>query len=62
MMSKIRRTSPALTATQIIPERVTSSLPCRSGDVFRGGRFDRDEDGLPAGREAGRGPVDGPGT
>ena len=62
MMSKTRRTSPALTATQIIPERVTSSLTCRSGDGFRGGRFDRDGDGLPSGREAGRGPVDGLGT
>ena len=41
MMSKIRRISPVLTATQIIPARVTAASPCalRARGGIRGGRF-----------------------
>lgn len=60
MMSKTRRISPALTATQIIPARVTSAGP--SGDGFGGGRFGLEGEGSFTGREAEFGPVEGLGT
>ncbi len=61
-MSNTRRSNPALTATQIIPARVTSAAWDRPGDGFRGGRFGFDGVGSYSRRGAGRGPVDGLGV
>lgn len=56
MISSTSRIRPALTATQIIPVRVTSAGGALSGEGFRGGRFGLEGAGL-AGRRA---PVLGP--
>lgn len=61
MISSTRTTSPALTATQIIPARVTSLDPGLSGDGFRGGWLGLDGVFI-TGCEPGCGPVDGLGT
>lgn len=61
MISSTRTTSPALTATQIIPARVTSVGPDWSGDCFRGERLGLDGVFI-TGCEPRCGPVDGLGT